>query len=340
MTIRPGRPERERGAPIVEPKPAATVVVLRPAADAYEVLLTRRAAGMRFGADMYVFPGGRLDPADADHAAAAVRETLEETGIEINPSGLIPLSRWVTPPGLPSRFDARFFAALVGPGTDVVTASAEVAEWRWLRPVDALAASAAGELGMWQPTVVTLQQLDGLGDRAAIEAAFAPDPESGSRGGTRDGVAQFRLVDRGLQRVDQPWAGGIEGRLETGWLVGEREWVIVNPADPTGETTAATVARAEAAGATLVCVAITDLLPAHHAGVEMLAAGLGLPVVAGPTASGVPPYPVIEVGDGQRVPFGDVPLTAWTAQTASPAGRARPESLSFEGPGWRLPDAR
>src|SRR5204863_1429379 len=104
VTVRPGRPERERGAPIVDPKPAATVVVLRSAVGGLEVLLTRRAAAMRFGADMYVFPGGRLDSGDVDHRAAAVRETLEETGIELDPADLIPLTRWVTPPGLPSRF--------------------------------------------------------------------------------------------------------------------------------------------------------------------------------------------------------------------------------------------
>ena len=305
MTVRPGRPERQRGAPVVEPKPAATVVVLRPASRGFEVLLTRRAAGMRFGADMFVFPGGRIDPGDVDHRAAAVRETLEETGIELEADELIPLTRWVTPPGLPSRFDARFFAALVGSGTDVVAASDEVADWRWLGPGDALAAGESGELGMWQPTVVTLQQLEDLGDREAIQAAFAPDSSS-----DEPGTVAFEQVDRGLQRVRQPWAGGIEGRTAVGWLVGKREWVVVNPADPTGETTAATLARADAAGATLVGVAITDLLPAHHAGVEMLAAGLGLPVVAGPTASRIAPYPVIELRGGEPVPFGDVSLTA------------------------------
>jgi len=308
------------------------VVVLRPAGDGFEVLLTRRAAAMRFGADMYVFPGGRLDPGDIDLRAAAVRETLEETGIELDAATLIPLTRWVTPPGLPSRFDARFFAAVVGPGTEVTAASAEVADWRWLRPADALAASTAGELGMWQPTVVTLQQLRDLRDREAVEAAFAPDSRSDS-----PGEAAFEQVDRGLQRVRQPWAGGIEGRAAVGWLVGERKWIVVNPADPTGETTAATLARAAAAGATIVGVAITDLLPAHHAGVEMLAAGLGLPVVAGLRASAIAPYPIIELRDGQPVPFGDVPLTTRTPQ-AAPGNEPRPERVDYEGPGWRLPD--
>ena len=38
--------------------------------------------------------------------------------------------------------------------------------------------------------------------------------------------------------------------------------------------------------------------------------------LAGPTAGGIAPYPVTELGDGEQVPFGDVPLTARTEQSA------------------------
>lgn len=281
---------------------------------------------MRFGGDMYVFPGGRVDPDDHDHADAAARETAEETGIAIDPGSLIPLSRWVTPPGLPSRYDARFFAAFVPPGTDVRAASDEVAEWRWLRPAEALEAVAEGDLTMWQPTVVTLQQLDGLEDRASIEAAFRP--------GNGPSTAAIEDVDVGLRRVTQPWAAGIDGRTEIGWLVGRREWVFVNPSDPTGLTADAVVAEAKAAGARVVAVAITDLEPAHHAGVEMFAAGLALPVVGGVGAGRLAPYPVVEVGDAEELPFGDV---AVVAHVATDEGR-RPEAFEFSALGWTVPE--
>lgn len=83
--------------------PAATLVLVRDRADgAPEVLMVERAAKMAFAGGAMVFPGGRIDP--GDHAIArndaivrgapddpiqtaariaAIRETLEETGIAV-----------------------------------------------------------------------------------------------------------------------------------------------------------------------------------------------------------------------------------------------------------------
>ena len=49
-----------------EPRPAATVVLLRPTPQGPEILLTHRPATMAFGPGLHVFPGGRVDPLDAD----------------------------------------------------------------------------------------------------------------------------------------------------------------------------------------------------------------------------------------------------------------------------------
>ena len=53
------------------PEAAATVVLLRPgpAGGPPELLLTHRPATMAFAADLHVFPGGRVDPGDADPRA-------------------------------------------------------------------------------------------------------------------------------------------------------------------------------------------------------------------------------------------------------------------------------
>jgi len=91
----------------VEPRDAATVVLLRPGAPGPEVYLLRRHTSMEFAAGMAVFPGGGVDQRDFDASVgwagpppqewaealgvgadlaralvcAAVRETFEESGV-------------------------------------------------------------------------------------------------------------------------------------------------------------------------------------------------------------------------------------------------------------------
>jgi len=104
--------DRARAAqdPSFVPSPArdaATVALVRDAANGLEVYLLRRVRGMAFAGGMHVFPGGSVDPADATAdlgwagppagewaqafattaplarslVCAAVRETFEESGV-------------------------------------------------------------------------------------------------------------------------------------------------------------------------------------------------------------------------------------------------------------------
>jgi 8-oxo-dGTP pyrophosphatase MutT (NUDIX family) len=86
-------------APLVVPRLAATVMLVRPdTASGIAVYMTRRSARSTFVPDAYVFPGGAVDPEDREivaagglHgsagavapelAAAAIRELFEEAGI-------------------------------------------------------------------------------------------------------------------------------------------------------------------------------------------------------------------------------------------------------------------
>ena len=58
----------------VAPRRAATVVLLRDAADGPEAFLVRRRATMAFASGMYAFPGGGVDPRDGAEPAAAASE--------------------------------------------------------------------------------------------------------------------------------------------------------------------------------------------------------------------------------------------------------------------------
>nr|WP_246257739.1 NUDIX hydrolase [Amycolatopsis anabasis] len=103
----PGLALAPEAAEPVQPKDAATVILLRDTAAGLEVFLQRRVAAMAFAAGMTVFPGGGVDKRDADASVswagpparrwaewfgcdeslaralvcAAVRETFEESGV-------------------------------------------------------------------------------------------------------------------------------------------------------------------------------------------------------------------------------------------------------------------
>ena len=101
----PGREGRTIPAAVLVP------IVNRPAG--LQLLLTQRSAELADHPGQISFPGGRVDPGDADHAATALRETTEEIGLprsrvdvlgQLSPyetvTGyrVLPIVGWIEPP--------------------------------------------------------------------------------------------------------------------------------------------------------------------------------------------------------------------------------------------------
>lgn len=151
-------------AEVVEAVPAASVIVLRDAP--FEVLLLRRHEKSSFVPDAWVFPGGMMDDEDrGDFRVTAARELREETGIVVDAQTLVATSRWITPIGLPKRFDTWFFLAKVERDVAITVQESELVESLWIAPADALTRK---DLKMVFPTIKNLEAIAGFTSAAAL----------------------------------------------------------------------------------------------------------------------------------------------------------------------------
>lgn len=193
--------------------PAATLVVFRrgPGDAPPELLMVVRSRAMAFAAGMAVFPGGRVDPEDrrlakqiasgldleeAAHRIAAIRETIEETGLvpglrprvtasqartlrehlarggdmeeclkatglSLDLDALVPFARWC-PRGVTSHriYDTRFYLADLGTGAvELAVDATENTRLFWTSAADALAAADRGDISIIFPTRRNLERL-------------------------------------------------------------------------------------------------------------------------------------------------------------------------------------
>jgi len=187
--------------------PAATLVLMRETRSGPpELLVTERTGRMAFAAGALVFPGGRIDPDDHDSAAgfalpdaaariAAIRETIEETGLApgLSPApdaaavaalregimreepfapllvalglaldldALTPFARWCPNFRETRRFDTLFFLAEAPAGApDPTVSEHEAVRAFWASAADILAEVEAGDAHVIFPTRRNLERL-------------------------------------------------------------------------------------------------------------------------------------------------------------------------------------
>jgi 8-oxo-dGTP pyrophosphatase MutT (NUDIX family) len=190
----------------VEPRQAASLILLRDGAERAEVLLVQRNPEQRFMGGAWVFPGGAVHEEDADHAATAVRELEEEAGIAM-PDGaeLVPFSRWITPEGelVNIRFDTWFFVARAPDGAVATPDGGECVDARWITPSGALEAHARDELALVFPTIKHLELLSELD---SVDATLAAARERR----IEPVLPKVAMID-GAPRIILPGEPGYEG---------------------------------------------------------------------------------------------------------------------------------
>ncbi len=228
--------------------PAATIIIFRnaPQGGAPEVLMTVRSRNMTFAGGMAVFPGGRVDPADfalgeavaangamtpdeAAHQIAAVRETLEETGLALGLAGdinadraaqaramlakvgalapvleafgwtldlsqITPFARWFPKSENISRiYDTRFYLANLGTGAvDVSIDHAENTHLFWTSAQGAIEAAQQGAIRLIFPTRRNLERL----------ALFASFEEAKAQA---EAIPVRTIMPKVVEHEGQPW---------------------------------------------------------------------------------------------------------------------------------------
>lgn len=150
---------------------AASTILWRDGLSGIEVLMGQRGQAASFMPSKFVFPGGRVEADDSDHAddsllaplclrrlrlscaehaaspltlaGAALRELAEETGLRLRmpaPQAMRYVFRAITPPGAPRRFDARFFllhaTSLETDKVDGTSPDNELSQLQWVSIAD------------------------------------------------------------------------------------------------------------------------------------------------------------------------------------------------------------
>jgi hypothetical protein len=100
----------------------------------------------------------------------AVFDAAIERGLRFDADRLVYFANWITPTMVPVRFDTRFFAVEVAPGTGAFPEPSELDAAAWVTPIDALARGRSGEWVVPFPTMKTLEFLAGFDTVAELIA--------------------------------------------------------------------------------------------------------------------------------------------------------------------------
>ncbi len=144
-------------------------------------------------ADLDALPAGELDALRqaAQQGGLELQRLCERFGLQLAADRLGYLAHWLTPPGLPKRFDTRFFVAALPPGQTPRHDERETVQTVWARPADVLDPASA-----LKTVPVTRRVLQSIAHFESAEACVA-----------------HAMALAGVKRV-MPRLGWIDGRSQ------------------------------------------------------------------------------------------------------------------------------
>lgn len=206
------------------------------------------------------------------------KSILMATGLNLDASLLTPAGRWVTPPFAPRRFDTWFFLCSLPEGQEAEIIPGELVKGDWISPKQALEAWEKGQVLLAPPTLHIIRTLaDNLDSDLTTRLMSIPESQGSTvrRIEMYKGILLFPVLTPTLPPATHTNC----------YIVGQEEFVIIDPASPYEEEQAHLVQFIEnliAKGQRPREILLTHFHPDHVGGVAALKKHLNIPVRAHP----------------------------------------------------------
>jgi endoribonuclease LACTB2 len=212
--------------------------------------------------------------------AASFGDFLARHGLRVDARWYTPAGRWVTPPQMPIRFDARFYLVDLPPGEVAEIWPGELADGEWIDPAAALRRWEAGSALLHPPAWHTLKALGWARGhpRDALPLLTAPE-KAPWKLPIREHVVERIEFQRGLIMVPLRTPTLPPATHTNCLLLGDEELWVVDPGSPWPEEQAIlrqTLDKLAEEGRRAVGVLLTHHHHDHTGGARVL----GLPIAA------------------------------------------------------------
>ena len=97
-------------------------------------------------------------------------DICDEEGLVLAADPMHYISHWITPELAPRRYDTRFFITAAPPGQVASHDDGETIATIWVRPAEALAREAAGDIELLPPTIANLRSIEAFGSTGEVMA--------------------------------------------------------------------------------------------------------------------------------------------------------------------------